>query len=258
MLKPLQSILFILCFSTVLQAADPKPEEAAAPVASPAEKSGESDKLDIKVLEDKYWSAKDDDFSVIQNRAFTKEKRYFGSLTAGNIINDSFTTGTVGSVSGGYFFTERWGVELSYLSAQVQDNDTTKQILKLKGSPDYNKFKNSITLSGMFFPLYAKMSFLDKKILYFDMGISFGIGQTSYESVIDTKADKAGSSIHYALDLTQNVFFSQHWALRFDIKNRWGTQDLYKNYESNGGTGRKLAPLSVHDTNFVVGFTYFH
>ena len=31
-----------------------------------------SDKLDIKKLEQKYWAAKDDDFSVVQNRRYVK------------------------------------------------------------------------------------------------------------------------------------------------------------------------------------------
>lgn len=256
MLKPLLILFMVLTMSSFSLAQDNAANKTETPPAEASPKSEDSDKLDIKVLEEKYWSAKDDDFSVIQNRAFSKEKRYFASAQGGIIINDSFTTGQVSSFSGGYFFNERWGVELSYLQGSVSDNDTTKKINDLGGAPDYNKFKNAFTLSANYVPLYAKMSFLDKKILYFDMGISFGIGQTSYDSQIDT-GNKSGSNLHYALDITQSIFFTQKWALRFDIKNRWGSQDLYVNHATTLNPQQKSS-LAAHDTNIILGFTYFH
>ena len=51
------------------------------------------DKLDLKKLEDKYWAAKDTDFSVVQNRTYTKEGRAFLSLSYGPLMNDPYSYG---------------------------------------------------------------------------------------------------------------------------------------------------------------------
>lgn len=226
-------------------------------------KSGDSDKLDIKVLEDKYWSAKDDDFSVVQNRAFPKEKRFFASAQYGLMINDSFTTGRMTSASLGYFFTERWGLELSHMTGSIEDNDTTKKIISLGGSPDYNKFVSATTLSALYVPFYAKMSFLDKKILYFDMGIGLGVGQTNYESQVapnDGVSAIAGSATHYTVDITQQVFFNRNLALRLDIRNRWSNQDInvYDLRNTQTEADRALSPLNIQETTMLFGVTYFH
>ncbi len=147
-----------------------------------SDKSDRSDKIDIKQLEQKYWSAKDDDYSVVQNRAFTKEKRFYLYLAQGIPINDAYNTGTVYNTSIGYYFTEKWGTEVSYQSAYLSNNDATDQFIREHRTvPNHNRLKDAVSVNLMFVPLYAKMSFLDKKIIYFDMGFSMGVGSTNYE-----------------------------------------------------------------------------
>src|SRR5687768_12565721 len=68
----------------------------------------ESDKLDVQKLEQKYWSAKDDDFTVVQNRTFSKAKRWYLNTAYGVPINDPFSTGSILGLNVGYYFTERW------------------------------------------------------------------------------------------------------------------------------------------------------
>ena len=78
-----------ISFSTTALAQQAKPEETKKI------ENVDSDKLDIQKLEQKYWSAKDDDFSVIQNRAFQKEKRGFLSLNYGIPFNDPNSIGSL-------------------------------------------------------------------------------------------------------------------------------------------------------------------
>ncbi len=223
-----------------------------------AQTSEKSDKLDIKKLEDKYWSAKDDDYSVVQNRAFTKEKRFYIYGSAGIPINDPYSTGQVYNTAVGYYFTEKWGAEVSYLSAYLFDNDATEAFQKQhKTVPDHNRFTQMISANANFVPLYAKMSFLDRKVIYFDMGLSAGLGQTTYEIVNDT-GNITSTAMSGNIGVFQHYFFSEHFALRLDFKNFFTSEDKQR-YRVQGLTrDPKLPGGTVNDTMLTVGVTLWY
>ena len=226
----------------------------------------DSDKLDIQKLEQKYWSAKDDDFSVIQNRSFQKEKRLFASLNYGIPFNDPNSMGSLMGLNLGYFFNERWGLELNYVSAQFQFNDTVDYFKKRYGVlPDHNTFKSAQTIMGYWVPIYAKMSLLDKKIIYFDMGLGFGLGTTTFDqnSCTDVTVCKSGTGLggitksslassHYAFSIMQQFFLSEHWAIRVDLINRY-TNESRVNSTNNQDIGSK----QINDTAFQFGVTFW-
>lgn len=217
-----------------------------------------SDKLDIKKLEQKYWSAKDDDYSVVQNRAFTKEKRYFVYGAYGIPINDPYNAGQVYTTNIGYYFTEKWGAEVSYMSYFLGDNDSTDQFSREhKTVPNHNRLKNSVTLRGTFVPLYAKMSFLDKKIIYFDMGIGLGVGQTNYE-IVNDDGNKQEVGTHWDLNVFQHYFFSEYFALRMDFRNMWTVEEKEKYRTQANSTERKLGTGTVNDTALSFGLTFWY
>lgn len=224
-----------------------------------------SDKLDIKKLEQKYWAAKDDDFSVVQNRRYIKADRFFLTAEAGIPFNDPYSTGSMFSGTFGYFFNERWGVEANYNSASMKDNDAVDQFVNTYGAiPDHNIFKSSYFLSGVFVPFYAKMSFMDKSIIYFDMGLSLGLGNVNYEIAKNT-GNESKSAFGYKLGVFQQIFFSEHFAFRVDLNNTWSNQDQAKYYTPGsalpgGGTAgaNSLGSKMQNDTSLMVGFTYWH
>ncbi|XGC82076.1 outer membrane beta-barrel domain-containing protein [Bdellovibrio bacteriovorus] len=215
-----------------------------------------SDKLDIKKLEQKYWAAKDDDFSVVQNRRYTKAERYYLNVSGGVPINDPFGTGTITSLQVGYFFNERVGVDLNYTKADMKNNDNTKQFIDENGvAPNYNFFDSSKTLSVTYVPLYAKMSFLDKHIIYFDMGISLGVGTTDY-IIKKEEGDESGSAFSYQIGINQQIFFSEHFAIRADFINKFTNEDRFK--YSTIAPSRDLGAKVVNDTQLLLGLTYWH
>ena len=223
-----------------------------------AQTSEKSDKLDIKKLEDKYWSAKDDDYSVVQNRAFTKAKRFYIYGSAGIPINDPYSTGQVYNASLGYYFTEKWGAEVSILNAALADNDATETFVKQHRTvPDHNRYTQMASANVMFVPLYAKMSFLDRKIIYFDMGISAGLGQTTYEIVNDT-GNKTNTALHSNISLFQHYFFSEHFAIRMDFKNFWTSEDKERYRVQGLARDPKLPGGTVNDTMLTVGATVWY
>jgi outer membrane beta-barrel protein len=233
--------------------------QTAAPTK--AANSG-SDKLDIKKLEQKYWSAKDDDFAVVQNRRYSKAGRYFVSVNGGVPFNDAFSTGTLYGANVGYFFNERWGLDFEYKGGSLSDNDATSQFQSRYGVyPDHNVFVSSQILSGTFVPFYAKMSFMDTSIIYFDMGVSLGVGNMSYK-IKRNEGDDTRSTPVAKIGIFQQIFFTEHFALRAELGNTWSNQDRTKYYVNNPISGlttgdRNLGSKMTNDTSVLFGLTYW-
>lgn len=220
---------------------------------TPASSSGDSDRVDLKKLEEKYWAAKDQDYSVIQNRAYPKDKRFYVTLGYGPLMNDLYSIGRMTGVSFGYYFSERMGVELAYEKGALSDNDgVTKYRNDYGVQVDYNRFTESKNLMFILVPFYAKMSFFDTSILYFDMQFALGVGQADYEIVKKT-GNEARSSTSIEFDVTQQIFFHRHAAVRFDIKNKFYNADR-KNYNS----GADLGSTKAQDTTILLGLTLFY
>lgn len=217
--------------------------------------SGDSDKLDIKKLEDKYWSAKDDDFTVVQNRAFSKAKRFYITLQGGIPINDPYSTGSWTGASLGYHFSERYGMELNYLAANFHDNDATANFQGQGAYPNHNTAKSITDLQFNYIPLYAKMSFLDKKIIYFDMGLGLILGTSAYSQNSDA-GNTDQSAFSYGLSIYQHYFLSEHWAIKFDYRNTWTNEDRV-HYHITTGQDRSLGSKSINDSALMIGLTFF-
>lgn len=218
------------------------------------------DTVDLKKLQDQYWAAKDSDYSVVQNRTYTKAHRPFLSLSYGPLVNDSYSIGRMTNIAVGYFLSERWGFEFAYEKGDLHDNDGVAKYRDQYGvQVDYNKFQSAKSLNAIFVPLYAKMSFMDKHILYFDMQFALGVGQIDYE-IQRNIGNKTASATMLNLDITQQLFFHEHLAFRLDIKNKWSTQNRERFQLTGTQTenDRPLSTLQNQDTTILLGLTYFH
>jgi outer membrane beta-barrel protein len=246
-------------------------QEPAKP-AAPAKDDRGSDKLDLKKLEDKYWSAKDTDFSVVQNRTYSKAGKMFVSLSYGPLINDAYSYGRMTNGAVGYYFNERWGFEVAHEMGNLKDSDSTDAFINRNNfAPDYNTFESYTSVNMIVVPFYAKMSFWDRKVMYFDMQFAVGVGQMKYQIQKASPYDPATgtrtltpedkNTIGYNFDITQQLFFHENFALRLDIKNKWTTQDKER-YFINPGIGqteadRPLGTTSQQDTSILLGLTVF-
>ncbi len=248
------------------QSKEEKPPEAAgtetaeptADAAGGSEQKG-SDRVDLNKLEEKYWSAKDDDFTVVQNRAYPKAKRWSGSLYYGKPFNDNYREGTMTGASLGYYFTERYGIELQYQNMDSDFSELSKQFNdSYKTYPNGNSFVSGTSVVFQFVPLYAKMSFLDKRIIYFDMSIGLVLGNTEYR-IEQVEGGQSKSAFHFGLDVTQQFFISERFAFRFDFRNKW-TNESRANYNlpSVLKPERSLGDKLINDTSLLFGLTYWH
>lgn len=217
------------------------------------QKKKDSDKVDISDLENKYWAPKDTDFSVVQNRTYSKAKRVFLSAHYGPVINDQFNDGNAMSASINYFFDERYGLQLDYLKTEMSFNDATKALEEYGGgvTPNFNQIQGGYYLGFNWVPFYAKMSVLGKKITYFDMAFTPLIGMTEFEQQNRT-ANRTDSSLTYGFNVTQFFFLSNHLAIRADLKSLWYTEEVI-----SWQTGAKVQDKSSQKTIFTMGLTYY-
>ncbi len=223
----------------------------AAPASDKTKPEAKSDKVDIQEIENQYWQQKDQDFHVVQNRRYTKEKRYYLSPTAGILINDSFTKGQAFGLSGGYYLSEQNGFEVSYLHYNTDNSKTTDEIFGLNGAPAYNKLNRQITATYNWMPIYGKVSIFDKSIIYFDMGINIGLGLTTYEKQLEA-GNQEKSSVTLVADITQQFFIKDSLAIRFDIRNRFYKEEREK-YRNSTGTSDDIE----HSLSAAIGIVYY-
>ncbi len=249
-----------------LQAFAQSTQSPSLPSSSPVSKG--SDKVDLKKLEDKYWSAKDDEYGVIQNRTFAKTGKFYASLVYGPLLNDPFAKARAAGGMVGYFINEDFGIEASYLNYGSTPNDTVETYAsQFNASPDHNLVKTAKAISINYTPFYAKMAFMNMAIMYFDMGFTLGVGQTEYEIQKITKdsfgtksqANERLSAPHFEIGLMQQLFLSQYFAFRLDVKNSFYKQKS-KQYEIGNAaleSSRLETTKNANDTTITFGLTVF-
>lgn len=231
-----------------------------APVA-PAAPGANDKKLDISDLENKYWAPKDTDFSVVQNRTYPKEKKFFISPEYGVMVNDQYSDGSVFGLTGNYFFSERYGIQLQYLRANLHLNDAMKNLVNLSSGvqPNHGQFTGLYSLGFNWVPFYAKMSVLGKRIIYFDMAVTPYVGMSTYDQVLET-GNKGKTGTTLGVDVSQYFLFSKWIAIRTDVKYQIRQEDVAV-YHGNGVstvTGQKVGSTKwTKDTMFLIGAMFF-
>lgn len=236
---------------------------ASEPAAQPSEpaKIQKEDKVDVSDLENKYWAPKDTDFSVVQNRTYTKEKRMFATIHYGPIVNDKYSEGNNVGLSANYFFSERYGIQATYIQSNLEDSDMVNAFKEVSTGvrPDFGRMENYYGFGFSWVPFYAKMSFMGKKIMYFDMAVTPTLGMTNYTQMVEND-NRSKSSLTYGVDITQYFFFTNHFAIRADLKNQWYSEEVLK-YRGSGGAlgvkGDKVRDDMNHTTLFLLGLTFY-
>lgn len=243
---------------------------AALPITAWAQDKGAdkstSDKVDLKKLEDKYWSAKDDEYGVIQNRTFSKAGRLFGAVGYGTLINDPYAKGKAINAYLGWYFNEDFGLELNYLNYQTKKNDSVEKYESLGAAvyPNYNLLKSTSTVNLVYTPFYAKMAFMNTAVLYFDMGFTIGYGMTQYEqqklsqnaSLQWVQSNEMKNAGHFEIGVMQQMFINRYVALRLDLKNTFYNSTVVK-YQFATDAGRPSEDKNTNDTTLQFSFMMF-
>lgn len=235
-----RSLVIVFALTAGVNAFAQGPKARATPPPAPEASVGQGDKLDVSDLEKKYWAAKDTDFNVVQNRLYSKAGRLALTLNYGMYVGEPWSEGATYGGGLNYFFSERYGIEATYTQTDSSDNDSTQYIKANQGgAPDHNKMKDFYGVSFNWVPFYAKVSFLNSRIIYFDMSVSPGVGMTTYEQQLQ-EGNQRKSSPTFTLDITQHYFLTKWLAIRADYKNRWYNQEVLSYSSTNRRTKTEL------------------
>ncbi len=253
-----------LIFTLTAEAKQPKsgpPARTGGGPVAPATSGAPNDgKVDISDLENKYWAPKDTDFSVVQNRTFSKDNKFLLAPFWGRVMNDPYSEGNITGLTANYFWSERMGVQVQYMKASLEDNNATKDIGTLGGPgavPDHGKVTGYYGVGYTIVPFYAKMSFWGSRIIYFDMAFTPHLGMTTYDQQRES-GDKSKSALTYGIDISQMFFINKWFAIRADLRNQWRKEEVVK-FRTVGTAleGTKLREPTQHDTMFMIGATFY-
>ncbi|MCK6598516.1 MAG: outer membrane beta-barrel domain-containing protein [Bdellovibrionaceae bacterium] len=149
--------------------------------------------------------------SVIQKRFLPKTNRFqfFGGITL--TTNDPFYNTYGGTLRGGYFITEMFGVELQYFNLTSSEAQSTKELYSVQniGTDGLSYTKEYLGASIQWIPIYGKMTWFNKKIVPFDFYFGVGGGQT--------KTHVKGGIGTFQLSTGQIFAISKSFAIRWDF-----------------------------------------
>jgi outer membrane beta-barrel protein len=221
--------------------------------------SGEK-KVDLTDLENRYWTAKDTEFNVVQNRLYTKAHRFALNPMVGTDLSSQYTNDYNMGLQLSYYFSERQGVTLQGWKTSAAPANFANALEQKGASYDYNSTTGYIGANYNWVPIYAKISLLEKKILYFDMSINPGLGATMlYSHSFGTSVNQVNSlsqtAMTAAIDISQQVFLSSHWAVKLDLDNHFYPETIYY----SGGTSANQVSQNkfTYSAIFMLGVTFF-
>lgn len=166
------------------------------------------------------WLDQDKEVYVLQNRKFRKKGNLYIGGTYGRSTSGAFIDSTEINLMGGFFFSEDWGIELSYTQADGSTNATSDSVNDQGAVPFFRKMDTATSAMLMWSPFYSKINTFNK-IFYYDW--MFGLGMASVNTIDNRNEFKGGSS---ANEKTEEALSGPTWmtALRFYITPSWSTR----------------------------------
>lgn len=208
------------------------------------------------------WLDKDKEIYVLQNRKFRKvDDVYIGGTAAYN-LSQAFIDAYGGTIRGGYFFSEDWGLEVVYGKNTNSENDTAKGVREQGTVPFYRQIDSYMGAMLMWSPFYSKINTFNQ-IFYYDwmFGVGFGNIQTlDNRNKFDTSAANENdliseSNIGALWNIGLRVYINQSWSLRLDITGQTYQADKVKRIGDETNPTSKASKLySNYDLG--VGLNY--
>ncbi len=188
--------------------------------------------------------------SVLQNRFFKKKWRPEVGFVMGSLLNEAYTDTSTTGVRLGLFSSEWLGFEMQYISASVSDSDDRTALNSLKyrpldsedtnetvsPDPETNPVSGVIDMNIVIAPIYGKVNFIDKLIVYSDIYFTAGISSVTTEQ---------GKLNALSLSAGQRFYIYENFSFRVDFRDRIYTE------QRNGKDSQK------HSIGFDIGASYF-
>ncbi|MBC7421780.1 MAG: outer membrane beta-barrel domain-containing protein [Bdellovibrio sp.] len=215
------------------------------PVNQPVNQSAKEEK--VESLTDLNRLAPFREVSVIQKKYLPKTERFQLYVAPGMATNSPWFLNLGLKVNLAYHFTESFGLELSGLFLSNSEREVAKEI-RDKNGLEPEKFVNTKNYVGADFfwaPIYGKISFLNDRIVPFDMYFTVGGGTSSTNSVENNVATLHGG-------VGQIFAMSKSMAFRWDYS--WTHFSATSTKSSTGVAGAKN---DYDDLILTAGFSFF-
>ena len=149
--------------------------------------------------------------SVIQKRYLPRTGRFQAYIGPAMTLNDPWFNVMGASLKLGYNFTETWGIEGNYSFMSTDKTMALKELSKENNitTENFVYVKNYYTLGINWTPLYGKMTWLNEKIVYYDIYFNVGFGGTEIQT-----GDKQDT---FSLSAGQIFSISKAYAFRWDL-----------------------------------------
>jgi outer membrane beta-barrel protein len=151
------------------------------------------------------------DIAVLQKRFMPKTERFEANYALSTIMNDPFFISVALNLRLAYYFTERYGMELTTFFMGTTEREVTSS-LRTKRQIKTASLITPTAFYGVDFkwvPAYGKYSLLGSNIIPFDLYFSFGVGLTA------TNKGKQEPTLH--LGTGQQFAMSKAMAFRWDF-----------------------------------------
>lgn len=149
--------------------------------------------------------------SIIQKKFLPKTERFQLYLAGGMTTNSPWFLNLGAKVNISYFFTETFGIELGGMFLSNSEREVSKEIRE-NNRLQPEKFVNTKSHYGadlVWAPIYGKVSFLNNRIIPFDMYFSAGMGSSSTNS-------QEGTNTTFHVGTGQIFALSKSMAFRWD------------------------------------------
>lgn len=169
------------------------------------------------------WLDKDKEVYVLQNRKFRKNSKLYLGTTFGKSLSGAFVDRYTSSFYGGYFFSENWGLEVSYNKASNQTNATHDAVKEAGTVAFYRKIESDITAHLVWSPFYSKINTFNK-IVYYDWLFGLGISSLTTKDNRNQFVNKdefdevEESTTAFSWFTGFRFFVTESWSMRVDFK----------------------------------------
>jgi outer membrane beta-barrel protein len=209
------------------------------------------------------WLDRDKEIYVLQNRKFRKDGNFFLGATGAYNMSQPFLDAYGGTVRGGYFFTEDWGIEFLYGKNSSSENDTAKGVREQATVPFYRQIDNFGGFVLMWSPFYSKINTFNK-IFYFDWIFGVGVGSITTKD----NRNKFDTTATDQNELTQEnhsgaiwntgfrFYIDQNWSLRLDLTGQTYKADKTKKTKSATDTSKTSKIYNNYDLGLGLNYAF--
>jgi outer membrane beta-barrel protein len=201
-------------------------------------------RMDVENLKHKYWAqGEEDELRVVQNRRYSKTHKLELGFMGGFVSNDPFLSVHAIGGSLSYYLSENVAVGVvgwKYMTSNSSAMTTLQQTLNTTANT--NPPRDYLGVDLKWSPLYGKLSLLGESIIYYDIYLIGGGGETNTAS---------GTEITPTFGIGSQIYLSHSVLLQLTYY-----QQVYSETVPNQIVGAPSSTRSNWNSAVMVGFNF--